>query len=222
MSHSTGCVSYTVLGITKFLNENVWASGTILLVAGLVIGMAGRKLFPHVIGSFAGLMAMMGVLIAGSIFGWLASTAGLIIMIILAIAAAGAVGWFIRQSIWIMVSFLGVFAGFFLGVFLTSTVIGMTGWESMTFLIVVCGITTISGAYASWKHGEWLVLLSTSFVGSYFFMRGWTFYFGHYPNEMTVYSGIASGVDVSEEYLEWQFWVYYLVFIGGFIGNYIW
>lgn len=87
----------------------------------------------------------------------------------------------------------------------------------MTFLMIVCGMTTIMGAYAAWKHGEWLVLLSTSFIGSYFFMRGWTFYFGHYPNEMSVFSQIAQDDDIV---LEWQFWVYYLVFIAGFVGNY--
>lgn len=78
---------------------------------------------------------------------------------------------------------------------------------------------TVAGGYFSFKYKKGFLSLNTAFLGGYMFMRGWTYYFGHYPSEMEVWAMMVHGEEVD---LTWQVWLYYAVFVFSGLMGYIW
>ncbi len=123
-------------------------------------------------------------------FGWMANSTGTIIVLVVAVILGVVAGILIRRNIWIMVSLLGLVGGFFFGSLVFAIIFSFTGWSAVWgFWVISCAMAAI-GCVLSCYLGKTVVLLGTSLVGSYLFMRSWTLFFpGNYPSEAEIISG---------------------------------
>ena len=120
----------------------------------------------------------------------------------------------VRRNIWIMIGLLGLVAGFFSGSLVFALVAGMSGWKAVWGFWVISVLMACVGCVAACYLGKSVVLLSTSLVGSYLFMRAWTLFFpGHYPSESQLIDETST--------LEFDaiFWVFVAVFGVCFAGS---
>jgi hypothetical protein len=216
LTHHTGCYQYSALGFVNFLNSNVWLSGTLLLAFGLCIGLFGQKWFLKITGSFAGLCAFVAFMILASIFQWLNTTVGLIICGIFAIAAGVLAYWFLSRE-GVATMFLCIGGGFMLGSIVEGLIIAISGWESMVFYIIVTAACMVIGGLIGCQKPDLVKKYLTAVVGSYIFMRGWTYFLGGYPSEMEMYSMMANP-DSAELDFTGLFWFYVALFGAGIVA----
>ena len=70
MEHEGGCKLYSMLGFAEFMANNAWFSGTVLLVIGVIMILAGRKFFQWIIAAFSFIFVFTSTLIFASILDW--------------------------------------------------------------------------------------------------------------------------------------------------------
>lgn len=87
---------------------------------------------------------------------------------------------------------LGGVAGFFAGGIIFN--LFMVQWATSVVLLWSTIIfTAMIGVCLAYYFSENIVILSTSFIGSYLFIRGISMIFGGYPSEMELYNEISTG-----------------------------
>jgi len=57
--------------------------------------------------------------------------------------------------------------------------------------MIIWGIITAILAFTIFEH---IVIITTSLIGSYLFVRGLSVFIGGFPNEMTIYKMLKSGI----------------------------
>lgn len=216
MKHKDGCPKIDV-DISEYLGwlyENQWAIGILYLVIGPVLALFGQKWFPYVTAALVAVFVIGTVCSLSLTFGWMESTVGTIVVMVVALILGVVAGMIVRRNIKWMVALLGGVAGFFSGAFVFALIASMSGWTAVWGYWVVCSLMAVIGVVLSYYFGLTVVLLSTSFVGSYLFMRSWTLFFpGHYPSEAELVNN-ASNLE-----LDAIFWVFVGVFAVSFIGS---
>ena len=218
LKHADGCpaVGIDIEYYTQWLSDNQWAIGAIYLVAGPLIALFGTAWFPYVTAALIGIF-IIGVVCSLSLaFGLMTSTTAGVIIFIVAVILGVLAGVLIRRKIWLMVGLLGLVAGFFSGSLIFALLGSMTGLTANWAYWVVSTIMAIVGCVLACFFGKTIVLLSTSLVGSYMFMRSWTLFFpGHYPSEQQLVDEYAT-----IEY-DMAFWIFIGIFIVSFIGTFV-
>merc|ERR1740139_502144 len=101
MEHESACPTVSFTGVVKFLDENVWLSGTILVVFGAIMAV------------FATLAGFMVAMYFFSLFGWLVETWVIVVLCIVALSAGLAAGAAIYWFIPVPMVLLGLAAGLF-------------------------------------------------------------------------------------------------------------
>lgn len=145
---------------------------------------------------------------------WMNSGAGCAIIMCLALLLGVISGMLVRRKIWLMVSLLGVVAGFFSGAFIYAMIYSINGWDAVWGYYLISITFAIIGFLLSLKLGKSIVITGTSMIGSYLFMRAWTLFFpGHYPSESEIVE------DYENVELDDIFWVFFGMFIACFIGS---
>merc|ERR1719188_578765 len=87
-------------------------------------------------------------------------------------------GMLLRRTVWFAVGLVGIIGGFFLGAFIYTVILQTSGWESYWgFWGISIGVAVLGGVL-SFAKGQTIVLLSTSFFGSYMFVSGLNYIFG--------------------------------------------
>lgn len=124
--HSSGCPVFEATSIVRFLAENPWILGILLIIFGGIVTYYGGLYFPHVLGTVVGGVAALTVLLLASVLGMLvalekgkSSTGGEVALCVLSfVVATGAgalAGLFIKAIRRVGLMLLGATAGFFLG-----------------------------------------------------------------------------------------------------------
>jgi len=93
------------------------------------------------------------------------------------------IGYMIYRLIWLGVGVLGVVGGYFLGTLLYSFALALLGWTSLWAMMLITIAFAVFGGYIAFKHPQSITVISTSGIGSYAFMRGWSYFFHGYPSE---------------------------------------
>lgn len=78
-------------------------------------------------------------------------------------------------------------------------------------------IFAISGFLLGHYREDGIQRICTALIGSYWFMRGVSYWGGGYPNEMALVEAIKSGQDI-DEFLTNAFWCYLALFVFGWLG----
>jgi hypothetical protein len=97
----------------------------------------------------------------------------------------------VRENIWVTIGLLGAFGGFIGGILLLDVIAAIFTWGPTWFMWVLGAIGGIAGYFFASKSGPTIVNLSTSFIGSYLFMRALTIFFWptHWPSEDDIING---------------------------------
>lgn len=219
VAHDAGCPTVDGSGFANFMDENPWILGIVMLVCGPVVAMCGKRFFPWVTAGIAAIFVGFGLLIFFSAFEWMSGTAGLVICLIVAIGLAAVAAYFVFKMVWVGIGMLGIVGGYFLGTMIYTFFLASFHWSALWAMITFSIVFAILGGLVAFKFSKWVVLLSTSGIGSYAFMRGWSMFLGGFPTESEMMADLQSGEDLD---LTWAFWVYFALFIGGWIGSTIW
>lgn len=169
------------------MSENVWLSGTLLIILGGLIGVMGDKWFEPLTGAFAALCTFCAFMIFASILLWLNTTVGTIICFIVAVGFASLACWVMIKYHRVSTMFLAIGGGFLLGGITEGLIIALFHWESFAFYLIVTILFMCAGAYLGWTKNDSIQQYLTSVVGSYIFMRGWSFFGKGFPSEMEMY-----------------------------------
>lgn len=190
--------------------------GIIYIIAGPIIALFGLQWFPYVTASLVAIFVMGITTSLCLAFGWMDSTVGTIVVLSVAVVLGVVAGILIRRNIWIMVGLLGLVGGFFAGSLTFALISSFSGWSAVWGFWVISSVVAAIGCVLSCYFGKGIVLLSTSFVGSYLFMRSWTLFFpGYYPSEAEIIDG---DFEISSVGI---FWTFIGVFVISFIVSVI-
>lgn len=186
-------------GLTWF-EENTWALATILLIAGPIVAFQGLVMFPYVAAAMSALFAMGSLWMVCESFKWTESNNGYWICFSLVALAGIGTAVLITKNIWVTVGILGAFGGVIAGVLLLDVIAALFAWGPTWFLWVLAVLGGIAGFFFAKKTGPTVVNLSTSFIGSYLFMRSLTIFFWptHWPSEKDIING-----DIATEEFGW-------------------
>ena len=216
VTHDAGCPKINI-DLEKYmgwLSDNGWAIGIIYLIAGPPIALFGLKWFPYVTASLIAIFVIGLTVSLSMAFGWMTTTVGTVVTLIVALILGILAGCVVRRNVWIMVGLLGLVAGWFSGTFVNAFVVAVSGWEATWGFWVISILMAVIGCVAACYLGRTVVLLSTSMVGSYLFMRAWTLFFpGHYPSEAEI---MDKGTNLD---YDGTFWIFLGLFIVTFIGT---
>ena len=157
---------------------------------------------------------MDGIAHLAAHMGWLSTSWSPWVVLAVAMLLGLMVASIVVKIIWVLVGIAGITAGFFLGLFTFGLIAATTG-HAANWEMIALGITfAIIGGILSFKWGKQIVVLSTSFLGSYLFMRGWTLIFDGYPSEAELWSNIHHGQHIG---ITTTFWIFVGVWLVTFI-----
>ena len=78
----------------------------------------------------------------------------------------------------------------------------------------------VAGGALAFKFGKQIIIFATSLIGSYLFARGLTLVINEeYPTEYEVMKALEADEEVN---LDWHFWLYFAVWMVGFVGSAYW
>lgn len=200
-----------------WLYENEWCIGIIYIIAGPLVAIFGARWFPYIVASLVALFIIVLVCMAGLSLGWMESVGASIAIILVGLALGILAGCLIRRNIKWMLGLLGLIAGFFGGTLIYALISGMAGgWNAVWAFWVFAVVLAIIGCVLAIYLGMPLVMVATSLVGSYLFMRAWTMFFpGNYPSE----SKLIEGEDLN---MTGIFWLFIGIFIISFLMSLYW
>jgi len=214
VEHNAGCPIATGNELTIWLDNNPWALAIFLLIVGPVIAIFGKKWFPHIAGIVACLTVMDLIVVFAAHMGWLATSWSPWVVLVVAILIGMIVGGIIAKAVWFAVGLVGIVAGCCLGLFLFGIMAASTNHAENWEMIVFAVLGSIIIGILAFKWGKEIVILCTSFIGSYMFMRGWTFIFEGYPSEGEIWSDIQEGHELE---ITATFWIFFAVWLVSFV-----
>jgi len=193
ITHESGCKVGDLNALWRFIEEHVWIFGIIFMVIGGFSLVLGRKLIKPTLFIFGCLATMATIMFLFYVLilpnsdkdwvGWLILCVSFILGCI--------VGFFVSKLVRIGVFILGVCGGAGIALILNNTVFYKINTVAVLWImIVVFGVVL---GVLSFLWFDYIVIITTSILGSYMLIRGLSFLAGGYPNEFTVYEQIKAG-----------------------------
>jgi hypothetical protein len=193
-----GCSKFQYGILAKFLSEYSYLFGAVLIVFGLLLAFCGNKFITVVISLVTALaVCIFGIYLTSmfvdSVFKpenvWEYSVWIILgIWVIIGILAGVFIG---KKRKW-GIAVVGAFGGVMLGLLLTTIFGSMINNAVVYYLIIAsCGILAFIIAF---KVEKFVMIISTSFIGSYFIVRGISMYAGGFPNETQLHTMVRDGL----------------------------
>jgi len=190
-----------------------------MIVFGPLIALQGRKLFPWVVSGVVAFVTLFASLIICSILGAMDGNTGYWISIAVALILSFIAGYFTFKLVWIAIGLLGIIAGLSLGLLVYSITLAALHTGNVWVMAAFAISFALIGGWCSWRFSRDVVLLGTSLVGSYAFMRGLSYFFGGYPNEAELFADLKNNIPLDD--MNNAFWIYLAIFLFGMItGTY--
>ena len=212
MKHAAGCSKggVDIEATMGWLYENEWAIGIIYLIAGPFIALFGVSWFPYVIAGIVAIFVIGCICSVSMAAGWMVTTHGTVIVLAVASILGIVGGMLIRRNFKVAVAILGTIGGFFSGSIIFALICSFTNWEALWGYWVISVAMAGVGLLVACKF-ESAIILFTSLIGSYMFMRSWTLFFpGHWPSE-------AQLMDPTNLEIGASFWIFFGIFVASFI-----
>lgn len=185
MTTKSACPKYSIYAIWIKIQENKWLFGFIVIGGGVYLMLFGLKYFKTTeIIAGAGLSILIFMFIIFSNISVVLNTWQFWLILIISAAIGCLGGWLVSEICWlqqlVFSTLLGIVAGF---IFYNLCFKFIWSNPNYVFWSVMCAC--IIGAAVFPK--ETIDLLTVTFVGSYAFIRGLSFWCGGFPDEKQVY-----------------------------------
>jgi len=208
MEHASGCpiIKFDTDVYMGWLADNGWCTGIIYLVVGFILMFFGLQWFPYITASLIAVFIIGVSYQLGMSLGWTVTVGGLIGVLIAGLVLGIVAGCLVRRNVWAMIGLLGLVSGFFGGELIFALISAASGWDAAWGMWTISGTFALIGMIVACMFGKPIVLISTSFVGSYLFTLAWTLFFpGHWPTAADIMEG--------DTHVDAIFWVFLSVFI---------
>lgn len=219
MAHSDGCYEYTANSLIRWLSENPTVLGVVFLLVGPIIAMMGKRWFPYIAASIGAITVFCGVMLLAGLFGFFSSWLWGSISFLVALLVGVLFGMFLRRAVWTAVGITGAISGFLFGGFIYTVILQTFAWKSLYgywgLAVSFCVLFTV----LSCIYGQQMVLLATSFFGSYLFVSGLNYVFGGSVGLVTMLAKIQDGEDVV---FTASTYIYLVVFVCMFAFTTVW
>lgn len=203
-AHKVGCPLFEATTFVRFISDNPWVLGIILIVFGSIVTFFGGKFFFYILPTIVGGVVFLAVMLFASIMGLLValdkgkdSSAGelttTIMSFVVAAALAGLAGFFISKIQRLGIALVGAVAGFFIG-FLLYTFVFSLWLKHVALLVSLCALFAIVLGLLAYKYDRYLIIYLTGFIGSYAFIRGISMFAGGFPNEILLIQQLQNNV----------------------------
>lgn len=193
LAHESGCSLIDASGFSDFLLSNEWIIGLLLIGAGLIVALKGRPFFRWVATIAVFLATSCFVILVCSLFPWMETKGGLATCIISAILIGALLAFLVYRFIWIGIGVLGMVGGYFLGTLLYFILFTFEKCNSIIVMLVISIFFSIIGGILAFKFESGVIIIGTSGMGSYLFMRGWSRILGGFPSEGAMIDALKDG-----------------------------
>ena len=183
VAHKAGCPAGKAMNLSKFINDYPWVLGLIMIVGGPIVALFGRRWFPWVTAGIVTITSLLLCLIFCEITGFMDKPIEIVASVIFSLSLALLSGWFVMKTVWVAIGILGVIGGLFVGEVVYAFLIFELGAHQLWVMVLFCVFCASLGGLLSFYFSKKVVLFATSLIGSYSFMRGWSYFFGGFPNE---------------------------------------
>ena len=209
------CPKYNFYVIWKFVNDYVGFFALALIAFGAFNCLLGHKLAKFT--SF--LLALFGVVVVVFFFSQYILPSGcaewiIWVILIIGIILGCTAGYFVFKYHEKILTFLvGGLGGFLLGEFLFNLFGNMINGNGTLIHILFIAISIVACIILAYFLKSFIIILATSFIGSYALIRGISLFAGHFPSEYTVIDLKERGeTEQLKDILTWRVYVY-LAFI---------
>jgi hypothetical protein len=168
-----------------------------LIIMGPIILFFGKKYFRYLIG-------LTGLLLGGGLALTMIyasdqlseGTIGLYFISLLIIAVSGSfVGFVLSTFLFVGLCVACGFSGVIAGDLVYNLVfIGLLP-NLILFIVLIASLGTLAVVGAYYKR-VFVTILSTSLIGSFFFVRGLAYFIGGYTDELTLYKNLVAGTGI--------------------------
>ena len=219
MTHADGCYEYTANSLVRWLSENPTVLGIVFLLVGPIIAMCGKRWFPYIAAGIGAISMISLVMLCAGLFGLLSSWVWGVVSVLVALAAGILFGMFLRKMVWTAVGITGAISGFLFGGFVYTLILQAFNWKSYWgywgLAVSFCVLFTV----LTCKYGQQMVMVATSFFGSYIFVAGLNYVFGGSVGLITMVAKIQDGENVT---FSAATYIYLVVFICMFAFSTVW
>lgn len=209
------CPKYNFYVIWKFVNDYVGFFALALIAFGAFNCLLGHKLAKFT----AFLLALFGVVVVVLFFSQYILPSGcdewvIWVILIIGIILGCTAGYFVFKYHEKILTFLvGGLGGFLLGEFLFNLFGNAINGNGTLIHILFIVISIVACIILAYFLKSFIIILATSFIGSYALIRGISLFAGHFPSEYTVIDLKERGeTDQLKKILTWRVYVY-LAFI---------
>ncbi len=156
-----------------------------MIVGGPFVALFGKRYFSWIIAGIVVVSFHLAVLGFCSVAGFMETNIGVAVSIGVALFIAILSGFFVYRIIRIGEIVLGFVGGFITGSLFYTIVLAVNQVGSVWAMLVVCMLFAVVGCWLAYKIRS-IILVYTSLVGSFSFVRGFSYFLGGYPSEITI------------------------------------
>lgn len=204
-----GCEALSINALWDMIAQYEDFFGIVAIAGGFFLSLFGLKLVKPTMFIIGILTTVAGVALLFYTTFLSQDTQEWVFWVVLACAILGGliVGYLLARFIKVGAAILAGWGGFTCGLLLNEAVLYRV--ESEVLFWCTCSILALIAAFLSYKFFEHAIIISTAILGSYFLIRGISFYAGHYYNEFQIAQLAKEGLI---DQIDPWFWAY----VGGF------
>ena len=187
------CSKFDLNALWQFLDDYSYIWGVLFIVSGVFLAFFGRKLFKAAIFMVSAILTVFAILLlfyttflkdtTETWVGWTVLACSILIGLV--------VGFFMMKLERLGAAILAGWGGFLLGFLLNEMVLYKVESQVLFWCVnVACAATAAILSFFLYEH---VLIMTTSFAGSYMLVRGISFYAGGFPNELTLADQIKAG-----------------------------
>ena len=173
--------------------------------------MYGRKQFPWVVSGIAAILCLYLLMMAAQVMGFMETNTGIAVSIGVSALIGFILGYFIFRTVWIAIGVLGLIGGFSLGLMLYSVILAFIGSGAVWAMALTAIACSVICGLLSFKFSNAVVLIMTSVIGSYEFMRGVSYFLGGYPDMAEIFADLENNLPLND--MNNMFWIYLCLFL---------
>ena len=216
------CMTTGMLALQYFFEKYKIFIGLAVIAIGIFFGTYGTRIFPVTLVLICGIaMAILVTYIAFSNFNITSITTFWLVLLI-PFGIGLLIGYFLLKVIKVAIFVCGACCGYAVGIFLYNIAIKYIKWNPNAMYWIVLILSMIVFGLLGLLFYKLMLIVSTSIMGGYLIIKGFSFFCGHFPSESEIIELIKnreydqlSQIMTYHVYIYLIFWV--ILSVGGVV-----